>query len=117
MDTHTFATGAVRSTDADGVRYDLMSPHALERIAMTCAEGANKYGEHNWTKGLPISSCINHALRHIVLYLAGDDAEDHLAHAAWNLMAVMHFEEVLPDMQDIPARVPHYSHTPQCSVP
>ncbi len=79
-----FATGAVRSRDADHVRFDLITPIGLRRLAETCAEGARKYGEHNWTKGIPASQMLNHAIRHIYLYLEGDTSEDHLAHAAWN---------------------------------
>ncbi len=99
-----FATGAVRSTDADSVRFDLITPIGLRRLAETCAEGARKYGDGNWTRGIPASVMLNHAIRHIYLYLAGDDSEDHLAHAAWNLLGVCHFEEAMPEMIDLPAR-------------
>lgn len=99
-----FATGAVRGTDADGERWDLITPIGLRRLAETCAEGARKYGEYNWQKGIPASVMLNHAIRHIYLYLAGDRGEDHLAHAAWNILGVCHFEEALPEMIDIPAR-------------
>jgi hypothetical protein len=102
--TVEFSTGAVRSSDADGERFDLVTPIGLQRLAQTCAEGAAKYGDHNWTRGLPASSTINHALRHINLWLAGDDGEDHLAHAAWNLLAIMHFEKLMPELIDIPTR-------------
>lgn len=99
-----FPTGAVRSTDADGERWDLITPIGLRRLAQTCAEGATKYGPRNWEQGIPASNLLNHAIRHIYLYLAGDDSEDHLAHAAWNILGVCHFEEALPEMIDIPAR-------------
>lgn len=99
-----FSSGAVRSSDADNTRFDLISPIGLERLAMTCAEGAKKYGDHNWTKGMPVSECLNHCLRHVNMYLAGDKTEDHMAHAAWNLFAVMHFEKTRPDLVDVPTR-------------
>ena len=99
-----FSTGAVRGTDADGERWDLITPIGLRRLAETCAEGAAKYGEHNWQKGIPASVMLNHAIRHIYLYLNGDNSEDHLAHAAWNILGVCHFEEALPEMIDISAR-------------
>jgi hypothetical protein len=102
--TVTFATGAVRSGDAEDERFDLISPVGLRRLAQTCAEGAMKYGDYNWQKGLPASSTVNHALRHINLWMMGDNNEDHLAHAAWNLLAIMHFEELRPELIDIPAR-------------
>lgn len=106
MDTTTtvFPTGAVRSTDTDNVRFDLITPIGLRRLAETCAEGAKKYGDFNWQKGIPASEMLNHAIRHVYLWLEGDSEEDHLAHAAWNILGVCHFEEVLPEMIDVPTR-------------
>lgn len=103
-DTILFPTGARRCGDADRERFDLISPIALRRLAETYAEGAAKYGDRNWENGFPASVIINHALRHLNLWLAGDRQEDHLAHAAWNLFALMHFEEQRRDLIDIPAR-------------
>lgn len=100
----TFPTGAVRSADANDVRFDLITPIGLRRLAETCAEGACKYGDFNWQKGIPASQMLNHAIRHIYLWLEGDASEDHLAHAAWNILGVCHFEEAMPDMIDVPAR-------------
>jgi hypothetical protein len=73
-----FATGAVRGTDVKA-RYDLIPLVGLRRLAETCAEGAGKYGENNWARGIPSSNVINHALAHIANYLDGDRTEDHLA--------------------------------------
>jgi hypothetical protein len=100
----TFPSGAVRSSDAADVRFDLITPIGLRRLAGTCAEGARKYGDHNWQKGIPASQMLNHAIRHVYLWLEGDATEDHLAHAAWNILGVCHFEEVLPAMIDVPNR-------------
>jgi hypothetical protein len=100
-DRKTFATGAVRGTDRDGQRYDLIPHVGLRRLAETCAEGAVKYGEGNWLKGIPSSDLLNHALAHVHAYAAGDRGEDHLAHAAWNLFVVMHNEERRPDLHTL----------------
>lgn len=100
----TFPSGAVRGTDAENVRFDLITPIGLRRLAETCAEGARKYGDRNWEKGMPASVMLNHAIRHIYLWLQGDRSEDHLAHANWNIMAVCHFEETMPDLIDVPSR-------------
>lgn len=94
----TFESGAVRSKDADGVRYDLISPVALRRLAEVYAEGAKKYGDNNWLKGIPSSDLLNHMQRHIGLWQQGDKTEDHLAHALWNLVALIHFSETRPDL-------------------
>lgn len=48
-------------------------------------EGAQKYGDRNW-EGLPIDNVLNHAIRHIYLYLEGDRSEDHLGHGAAGLL-------------------------------
>ena len=45
-----------------------------------------RYVEDNWQKGIPIKDCLNHAIDHIYKYLSGDRTEDHLAHAACNLL-------------------------------
>ena len=94
----TFASGAIRQATVAGqkgrpVRFDLISPIGLRRLAETMAEGSAKYGDHNWEKGIPVQNLLNHALAHIYEYLGGDRSEDHLAHASFGLFAVMHFEE------------------------
>ena len=93
-----FTTGAVRSGDAESVRYDLISPIGLEAVARTCAEGAAKYGDFNWERGMPVHDLINHGLRHIYRYLSGDRSEEHLAHAAWNLLSAIHSDEAWPHL-------------------
>ena len=100
----TFASGAVRGTDADSVRFDLITPIGLRRLAETCAEGSKKYGDRNWERGIPASQMLNHAIRHIYLWIQGDRTEDHLAHAAWNVLGVAHFEEAMPEMIDVPTQ-------------
>jgi hypothetical protein len=97
-ETVRFATGAVRSSDAEATRYDLISPIGLEAVARTCAEGAAKYGDWNWEAGMPAHDLLNHALRHIYRYLAGDRSEDHLPHAAWGLLAAIHSEALWPEL-------------------
>lgn len=93
-----FSTGAVRSSEAEATRYDLISPIGLEAVARTCAEGAARYGDWNWEKGMPVNDLLNHALRHVNLYLAGDRSEPHLPHAAWGLLAAIHSDELWPDL-------------------
>lgn len=100
----TFETGALRSTEGDEERWDLITPVGLRRLARTYAEGAAKYGAHVWERGIPASNLMSHALRHLFCYLEGDRSEDHLAHAVWNILAICHFEEKKPEMIDIPTR-------------
>jgi len=97
-DQVAFPSGAVRSADAEGTRYDLITPIGLRRVAETCAEGAVKYSPFNWEKGMPVADLLNHAIRHTFAYLEGDRSEDHLAHAAWNMLAAIHSEEKWPEL-------------------
>ena len=110
-ETKTFNTGAVRSSDAEATRYDLISPVGLEAVARTCAEGASKYGDFNWERGMPVHDLLNHAIRHIYKYLSGDRSEPHLPHAAWGLLAAIHSETLWPDMNNGTLR------RPGCKVP
>lgn len=96
----TYDSGAERSK-LDDVRFDLISPHALRRIAKTYAEGAKKYSDHNWRKGFPVSSLLNHVLSHITNYMERrDTGEDELAHAAWGIMAIIEQEYTHPELDD-----------------
>ena len=66
--------------------------------ARAMAEGAAKYGEGNWLKGFPVRDLINHAIRHVYLWLDGDRTEDHLGHAVWNAMTAIHFDAKRPEL-------------------
>lgn len=105
-ETVTFSTGAVRSADRVGERYDLISPIGLKRLAQTCAEGAAKYDDFNWEKGMDVPEMLNHAISHIYTYLSGDRSEDHLAHATWNLLGAIHSEEKWPELNEGKLRAP-----------
>lgn len=88
-----FDTGARRDTQDDKPRFDLIPLAPLRRLAMHYTNGAKKYGEHNWTKGMPISRFYGSMFRHLFSWAIGDRSEDHLAAVAWNAFALMHFEE------------------------
>ncbi len=101
-----YTTGAVRSSDAEQTRYDLISPIGLEAVARAAAEGAEKYSNFNWEKGMPIDDLLNHALRHVFCFLAGDRTEDHLGHAAWGLLGAIHSEKLWPELNEGRLRQP-----------
>ena len=98
----SFETGAVRDTQENKGRYDLLPPGPLRRMAVLYEKGAQKYQERNWEKGIPASRCFSSAVRHLYKWLRGSRDEDHLAAAAWNIFAIMHFEEEHPEMIDTP---------------
>lgn len=69
-------------------------------VAKHFENGALKYGEHNWEKGIPISRYIDSALRHLMKDLAGETDEDHAAAFIWNCMCAAWTMEHLPAMDD-----------------
>jgi hypothetical protein len=95
---HLFDTGAVRSADRDAERWDLISPIGLKALARTYAEGAAKFGPANWENGMPVTDLLNHGIAHIFAFLSGDRAEDHLGHAAWNILGAIHSLEKWPEL-------------------
>lgn len=99
-DKKRYDTGAVRSSDCEETRYDLISPIGLEALARTYAEGANKFGPFNWENGMPVTDLLNHAIAHVYKFLNGNRDEDHLAHAAWNLLGAIHSLEKWPELNE-----------------
>lgn len=55
-------------------------------VAKHFEEGAKKYGENNWQKGIPIHCYIDSAVRHYLKWLRGDKDEPHDRAFVWNLM-------------------------------
>ncbi len=49
-------------------------------------EGAQKYGENNWQKGLPVNCYLDSAIRHYLKYRRGDKDEPHDRAFCWNIM-------------------------------
>lgn len=55
-------------------------------VAKHFEEGAKKYGENNWQKGIPVHCYIDSAVRHYLKWLRGDTDEPHDRAFVWNLM-------------------------------
>jgi hypothetical protein len=55
-------------------------------VAKHFEEGAKKYGESNWQKGIPVHCYIDSAVRHYLKWLRGDKDEPHDRAFVWNLM-------------------------------
>jgi hypothetical protein len=92
-------TGGLREPKPE--RFDLMSPVGLYRLARHYANGAKKYGDHNWEKGVDYSGCINAIFRHTIKFMLGSKDEDHLAAIAWNAFALMEYEVACPELNDL----------------
>lgn len=91
----SFGEGLAEREPTDGKgRYDLITPFGIRRLAIWYELGAKKYADRNWEKGMPFSRYIDAAKRHLDKYIMGMTDEDHLAAAAWNILSIMHHEEL-----------------------
>lgn len=99
-----FGSGAVR--DMHEGKGDMLSVPwaAMLRVSTHYENGAKKYGRYNYLKGIPVSSFIDSAIRHLAKYVAGYDDEDHLSAAAFNVLGAIQMEEEMPEMCDLPWR-------------
>ena len=99
-----FDSGAIRDRAAGKGRFDLIPSQAIFRLARHFEAGAIKYSDRNWEKGMEISVYVDAALRHMEKYKDGWNDEDHLAAVLWNVAAIMHHEQKMPDLMDLPER-------------
>lgn len=58
----------------------------LLEVAKHFEDGAKKYGDNNWQKGIPANVYIDSALRHYFKFRRGDQDEPHDRAFIWNLM-------------------------------
>lgn len=103
-DRTEFSTGACRDMHAGKGDMASVPWEAILRLSRHYENGAEKYERWNFRKGIPISSFIDSACRHLAKYQCGQDDEDHLAAAAFNVLGAMLMENTLPEMQDLPLR-------------
>lgn len=97
-----FETGAVRDMAEGKGRFDLMPWAALMEVSKHCENGAIKYGEHNVDKGLPTSSFMDSAVRHLAKHIDGWTDEPHLISAAWNILWAIQTEIKHPELNNVP---------------
>lgn len=69
-------------------------------VAIHFEQGALKYGENNWQKGIPVHCYIDSAVRHYLKYRRGDTDEPHDRAFVWNLLCAMWTCENKPELND-----------------
>lgn len=104
--TKTFSSGMQRSTDADHLNFTAIHPIAMIALAKVLGAGAVKYGNRNYELGSDVDDNLNHVLRHICLYGAGDRSEPHLANAFCGLMFAIVNDTLHPELNAANARGP-----------
>ena len=89
-----FETGAQRDSDEGKLRMSLIPQKQLKRVMKRYLDGAEKYGENNWMKGMPLSVYYDCAHRHLDAWWAGETDEDH--HKTISLL-----NELSPDLVNV----------------
>ena len=96
-----FSTGAVRDMKKGKGRMDLLPWYGIMEVSKHCEEGAEKYGEHNVDKGIPLHSLLDSASRHLAKVMCGETDEDHLRAAAWNILWALNQRTTHPELNDL----------------
>ena len=92
-------------TEEPGLRVDLIPKEFIRHLARVYTEGARKYADRNWEKGLTWQGTLGALQRHILKWRRGlvfdPELKTHsLAMAAWGLAALIEFELTHPDLDD-----------------
>jgi hypothetical protein len=98
MDMDTQDTPPFVKYDGRKRRYDLLPFDALEEVIKVLEAGAEKYDDHNWTRGCAWSRYWSAAMRHLTAWWLGESADSetglsHLAHAVCCLLFLIAFEK------------------------
>lgn len=91
------------------IRFHLLEPFAIEKLAEVFDVGAKKYSPHNWLKGIEWSKMIDSLKRHLSEFEKGIDYDSetgllHMQHLAWNAMALVSYYKYYPQGDDRIAR-------------
>lgn len=99
-DVREFGTGAIRNAAPGKLKMSLVPHKEFQRVMKRYAEGAENFGNHNWSNGMPLSELYDSAQRHMTAWFLKETDEDHLAAACWNMLCAMWMEKHKPEMDD-----------------
>lgn len=110
--------------DGGGLRYndgkcrvELIPPEWPWALGMVLTRGAIKYDDRNWERGMSWSYMVGSIMRHVFKFMIGEryDKESgnhHLAHAAWNCLALMSYDvRGLHRLNDLSTLMPPWPDT------
>lgn len=77
-------------------------PSAVLELSIHYEEGAKKYCERNWEKGIPCHCYVDSALRHGTKLCRGDKDESHDRALMWNIFGLLWTLRNKPELNDLP---------------
>lgn len=95
--------------DTNKLRWDLLPFTSLTAVTEVMTYGANKYAERNWEKGMRFTRVFASTMRHLTAWFIGEDKDpetkmSHLAHAACNILFLLHYELTTTGTDDRPVQ-------------
>ena len=75
---------------------------ALLELSIHYEQGAKKYSDRNWEKGMPVHCFVDSAGRHYMKYMRGDMDEPHDRAFLWNVAGAVWMTKNHPEMADLP---------------
>jgi len=91
--------------DSDKARIDLIPASTLFALGEIFRFGSEKYGDHNWRKGIKNSRLFAAVMRHMWQYWGGEtldkeSGESHLWHAITNISMMIENDNLRPELDD-----------------
>ena len=84
-----------------GKDYEQLASAMLE-VSKQYEDGARKYSDRNWEKGMPVHCFIDSGVRHYLKTIRGDDDEPHSRAFVWNMLGAIWMHENHPELIDLP---------------
>lgn len=75
---------------------------AMLEVSKQYEDGARKYADDNWRKGIPTHCYLDSAIRHYFKWLRNDKDEPHDRAFVWNILSLMWTMEHVPTVNDLP---------------
>jgi len=96
--------GGLRKNDGK-LRMDLVPMSSLRALARVLGKGCDKYEDNNWRRGMKWSIVQASLLRHLMLWIDGEDIDkesglNHMDHVAANVAFLLEYIEVFPQGDD-----------------
>jgi hypothetical protein len=85
-----------------GVHYANDMFTTLLELSKHYEEGAKKYTDRNWEKGIPLHCFIDSGVRHYLKFMRGDKDEPHDRAFLWNMFGAIWTHKNHPELIDLP---------------
>ena len=76
--------------------------NTLLEVSKHYEEGARKYADRNWEKGINLHCYIDSGVRHYLKWLRGDTDEPHDRAFVWNMLGAIWTQKHKPELIDLP---------------